>query len=149
MVSREVAMAIEVSISVCALILSFLAFCVSIVTLLSERKQKRIDNLITLHEFLHQSDLSEARQSVREGNAEPSLSDPSVRRVCSSFDFAATLVRNGAVDKDMFLDYWRIPLLSLHRIPEQIANAKTGSDVQVREYYKDFWWLLDQAKQTQ
>jgi hypothetical protein len=137
----------EVVVSICALFISFLAFCVSVITILSGQHQKKIDNLISLHLFLHQGELSEARRYIREGGDQITLKNPLVRRVCSSFDFAGSLVRNGAVNKNMFFQYWSIPLSTLKRPLSQIAENTTGDNVKVDEYYKDFWWLLDRAQE--
>jgi hypothetical protein len=108
--------------------------------------QKKIDNLLSLHQFLHQTDLSEARRSVREGECEITLKNASVRRVCSSFDFAGTMVRNGVVNRKLFFQYWSIPLMTLSHPLDLIEHECTGDSVEVKEYYKDFWWLLEQAK---
>lgn len=134
-------------VSICAGTVSFLAFCVSIYTVFSNRKQKQIDNLIALHTFLHQPDRSEARQYVREKlPADATLTDDKVRQVCSSFDFAGTLVRHHAVEGDMFFDYWSTALLSLEKPLSSLATKITGENVTIKEYYKDFWWLIAEAK---
>ena len=133
-------------VPLCALAVSLLAFCVSVVTIFVNIRQKKIDNLLNLHQFLHQNELSEARRAIREGECEISLTDAAVRRVCSSFDLAGTLVRNGAVNQKLFFQYWAGPLIKTLETPlNTIAQTMTGG-VQVKEYYKDFWWLFEEAK---
>jgi hypothetical protein len=141
-------MTTEIIIALCASFVSFLAFIVSIVSLFINRKQKQIDNLVTIQQFLHDGALSEARRSIREAATPLTLKEERVRRVCSSFDFAAALVRHGVVDKRIFLSYWRIPLLSLESPLSSLFDESTGS-VSIREYYKDFWWLIGEAKKPQ
>ena len=139
-------MKLDYVLPICALIVSALAFCVSIVTILVNLHQKKIDNLLSLHQFLHQADLSEARRSVREDGCEITLKNTAVRRVCSSFDFAGTMVRNGVVNRKLFFQYWAIPLMTLCRPLALIGHEHTGDRVEVMEYYKDLWWLFEQAK---
>jgi hypothetical protein len=135
-------------IAISACVISLLAFCVALATLLHERKQRRVDNLVRLHAFLHQDELSKARKAVREAHFPDNLDDEVFRRVCSSFDFAGTLVRHGAVDKLMFLDYWAIPLLTLEPRMVAVADVNTG-DVQMKRYYRDFYWLIREANSMQ
>jgi hypothetical protein len=132
-------------VPVCALVVSSLAFCVSIYTVWIGRRQKKIDNLVSLHLFLHKDELSNARLFVREDGGQMTHGDPRVRSVCSSFDFAGSLVRTKAVDVDMFFQYWATPLLTLKGPLSQIADEITGG-VKVRDYYSDFWNLLDEAE---
>lgn len=138
-------MSLELIAHLSATFISVLAFVVSIVTLRAAGKQGRIDNLVTLHHFLHQPDLSEARRRMREELVSATLQDPCVRNVCSSFDLAGTLVRHGAVDRHLFLDYWALPLVALDEKLTLLAQRETGA-VQVVAYYKDLYWLLDQAR---
>lgn len=131
-------------IAISACLISFLAFCVSVVTLIYERRQRKLDNLVQLHAFLHQDDLSKARRAIRESPTVPSIDDENFRRVCSSFDFAGTLVRHRAVNKAMLLDYWSTPLLSLEDKMVAVADQTTGS-LSVKRYYRDFYWLIREA----
>ena len=132
--------------SICSIIIATLSFALGVFIFFSNQRQKRIDNLITLHLFLHKDELSEARRCVRESDASLTLEDQNVRRVCSSFDFAGTLVRHGAVNKELFLDYWCAPILAIEASLAEIANKQTGKALKVKDYYKDFWWLIDDAK---
>jgi len=131
-------------IAISASIMSLLAFGISVAALYHEHRQRRLDNLIKLHLFLHQDELSKARRAIRESDSPPSLNDEHVRRVCSSFDFAGTLVRHNAVDKAIFLDYWKVPLLSLESRMAAIGDQPTGA-VPVKMYYRDFYWLIREA----
>jgi hypothetical protein len=133
-------------VSSCPLVISSLAFCMSIFTVWINLRQKKLDNLLSLQQFLHQGDLSEARRSIREGHCEITLKQASVRRVCSTFDFAGTMVRNRIVSRKVFLRYWAIPLRALEGKLNLIANEPTGDNLTVKEYYRDFWWLFEQAK---
>jgi hypothetical protein len=136
----------QLIVSISLAIISFLAFCVSIVSLRMAWTQKRLDNLVTLQSFLHRDDLSEARKAVREGTSNAGLNDPAIRRVCSSFDFAGMLVANGAVEKSYFLDYWYVPIITLSEPLETIANEYAGKGVTVRAYYKYAYWLIQESK---
>jgi len=133
-------------VPVCALIVSTLAFLVSVITIRINLSQKKIDNLVTLHQFLHQDELSEARRVIRENECKMSLADTSVRRVCSSFDFAGTLVRNRAVNRKLFFQYWAKPLNTLSKSFMSIAHMQTGARTTVKQYYRDFYWLLGEAE---
>ncbi|MFN7563459.1 MAG: hypothetical protein ACK5TH_16880 [Prosthecobacter sp.] len=133
-------------LTVCSSIIAVLGFALSLYVVFSNQRQKRIDNLLTLHQFLHRDELSESRRYVRESEVKLSLKDPNVRRVCSSFDLAGTLVRHGAVNKELFLDYWCAPLLDLEQSLYSLANEQTGRTLKVKEYYKDFWWLIEEAR---
>lgn len=139
-------MTFEQTVSICALVVSTLAFSVSIGTIVVNWHQKKIDNLMSLQQFLHQNGLSEARRSIREGECKVTLQEPTVLRVCSSFDFAGAMVRNHIVNKKLFLSYWAIPLNALDAPLNQIALDRTGDTVIVKEYYKDFWWLFGEAE---
>jgi hypothetical protein len=74
-----------------------------------------------------------------------------VRRVCSSFGFAGSMVRTGAVDKKAFLDYWGIPLaICSQRLPKAIweEDASAGLGFKAKDYYEDFVWLMDEANKN-
>lgn len=132
--------------SICSIFIATLSFALGVFIFFSNQRQKRIDNLITLHLFLHKDELSEARRCVRESVASLTLQYQNVRRVCSSFDFAGTLVRHGAVNKKLFFDYWCAPILAIEESLSEIAHKQTGKALKVKDYYKDFWWLIDDAK---
>jgi hypothetical protein len=109
------------------------------------REQKKLEALVAIDQYLHQPEMSAARAAVREGRAPPTIKDPNVRIVCSSFDFAGNLVRHGAIDLDLFMDYWRVPLRILGEKLEPLESEKISDDVSVTEYYKDWFWLLAQS----
>jgi hypothetical protein len=133
-------------ISLCAICVSFMAFCVNIITILENRAQRRIDNLVTVQEYLHSVAFSEARRSVRERQVPITLSESNVRIVCSTFNFAGALVRNGAVNRRIFFDFWSIPIIDLIKPLSAIEDVQTGGGVTVKQYYKDFWWLMDEVR---
>lgn len=138
-------MKLELVIPIIAAGIAFFALCVSIASLLINRRQKKLDNLVTIQNFLHDGELGQARLSIREGDAKPTLKDERVRRVCSSFDFAGALVRNGSVDTALFFDYWGAALLALEKPLAPLMDQDTGG-VSIKEYYKHFWWLIEEAK---
>jgi hypothetical protein len=133
-------------ISLCTIAVSFMAFCINIITILADRAQRRIDNLVTVQQYLHSAVFSEARRSVRERQVSITLTEPNVRSVCSSFNFAGALVRNGAVNRRIFFDYWSIPIIALTKPLSAIEDVQTGEGVTVKQYYRDFWWLMDEAR---
>jgi hypothetical protein len=133
-------------ISLCTISVSFMAFCINIITILADRAQRRIDNLVTVQQYLHSAVFSEARRSVRERQVSITLTQPNVRSVCSSFNFAGALVRNGAVNRRIFFDYWRTPIIALTEPLSAIEDVQTGEGVTVKQYYRDFWWLMDEAR---
>ena len=128
-----------------ALVVSLLALGMSVVTIFVNRNQKKNDNLFSLQQFLHNGDLSEARRCIREGEILINLKDQRVRQVCSSFEFAGLLVRHGIVNKKIFLEYWRRPLITLSDSFSELAQQKTGK-LTVKEHYKCFWWLMNEAR---
>jgi hypothetical protein len=132
---------------VAALIVSFLALGTSIITIFVNRNQKRLDNLVSIQQFLHRDDLSNARRAIREDEMQLTLQDARVRQVCSSFEFAGLLVRHGAVNKAIFLDYWREPLIALSIKFSDLGQRNTGR-LRIDQYYKYFWWLMGEAKRT-
>jgi hypothetical protein len=95
--------------------------------------------------FLHQDGLSDARRKVRDGAVEIKLSESEIRRVCSSLDFAGVLVRHNSIDQKMFLNYWGTALVLLASKLEPLADQLVDKGVKVREYYENFWWLMNEA----
>ncbi len=137
-------------VALCALLISLVATGASIVNMYHDRKARRLSNLITIDQYLHQADISAARHALRDESSPRTTFDDDTRRVCSSFDFAATLVRNGAVDKDIFIEYW---LESLVKIDQRLAPywddpKYTGSGDQLKVQYPEFYWLVQQARKT-
>lgn len=139
---------LEGTTAILGVIVSACAMTISLYVIRSERRQKKLDNLIAVQEFLHRDDLSEARRRVRSSTTKLSLSSKEVRKVCSSFDFAAALVRCGAINEQVFIDYWRFPLMALVKNLSPIGDDAVGVGVTVREYYKDFWWLMEFAESS-
>lgn len=141
-------MSTEAVIAVCSFFVSFLAFILSMIVTIQGQRQKRLDNLIALHQFLLTDDLSTARQLIREGHVSISMKDQNIRRICSSFDFAASLVRHGVVERKPFTAYWGLALLNLRQKLDHIADDETGG-VKVKDYYKDLFWLFDHSDLVQ
>jgi len=69
-----------------------------------------------------------------------------VRKVCSSFDFAALFVPHGLVDEAIFLEYWGTFLLFLKVHLADVLNQSMFGDITARQYYRHFEWLLERAK---
>jgi hypothetical protein len=132
-------------VPVLALLVSISSVALSLYGMYTAHQQKKLEALVTIDQYLHQPEISAARAAVREGRAQPTIKDPNVRIVCSSFDFAGSLVRQGAIDQDLFMDYWQVPLRIIGEILEPIQNEMISDDVSVAEYYKDWFWLLAQT----
>jgi hypothetical protein len=139
-------MSVEAIAAVGASVVAFLAFCVSLSTARTAMRQKRIENFITIQGFLHREELSDARQAIREGLVIVSMKEPKVRQVCSSFDFAGVLVKKNALDKSLFLDYWGVALTLLDEKFSPMGDEETGA-VKVKDYYRNFYWLMKEAKE--
>jgi hypothetical protein len=132
-------------VSVCALVTSVAAVVLSVYSMYAGGEQKKVENLVLIYEFLHEPDLSAARSTVRSAGAEVSLLDDSSRKVMSSFDYAGNLVRNGAVAENLFFDYWGVPLDNLGEQFESKREEKISGGIPEQEYYRDFYWLLDES----
>jgi hypothetical protein len=128
-----------------ALLVSVFSVALSLYGMYAAREQKKLEALLAIDQYLHQPEMSAARAAIREGRAQPTIKDPNVRIVCSSFDFAGNLVRNGAIDLDLFMDYWQVPLRIIGETLEPIRSEKITEGVSVAEYYKDWFWLLDRS----
>ncbi|HEX8351070.1 MAG TPA: hypothetical protein VF598_13990 [Hymenobacter sp.] len=114
-------------------------------------RNQQIQNLVELGQYLHTPQFSDARTAVRLGHIKPTTKDSMVRRVCSSFGFAGSMVRTGAVDKKAFLDYWGIPLaICSKRLPKSIweEDASAGLGFKAKDYYEDFVWLMNEANKN-
>lgn len=137
-------------VAICALLVSLIATAASIANMHSDREAKRLSNLITIDQYLHQVDISAARHAVRDESALRTTFDDNTRRVCSSFDFAGMLVRNRAVDKAIFIEYWNESLVKIdQRLAPFWENPNyTGSGYTLRVQYPSFYWLVQQAKKT-
>lgn len=133
-------------VSVCALVVSISAAALSFYSIHSERQQKRVDAFIALEQFLHQPEISEARAAVRQSSNPADVTEPHVRRVLSSFDFAASLVREGAVDRDMFFHYWQVPLELFGKRLEPVRTQKIADQTTAEQYYKDAFWLIAESR---
>jgi hypothetical protein len=133
-------------VPVLALLVSVSSVALSLHGMYAAREQKKLEALVAIDHYLHQPEMSAARAAVREGRAQPTIKDPNVRIVCSSFDFAGNLARHGAIDLDLFMDYWRVPLRIIGEKLAPIESEKISVDVSVAEYYKDWFWLLAQSR---
>ncbi len=135
----------EVVISLCALLVSVVAVGLGVWSTYADYRYKRLEKLVLIDQYLHQTEFSEARSAVSQGTAGITIQNPSVHRVCSSFDFASMLVRQGAMDKEMFVEYWRPSLVLLAKRLKPIWDESVGEGVTAKEYYKDFHWLLQEV----
>ncbi|MEK8022966.1 MAG: hypothetical protein AAB229_04080 [Candidatus Hydrogenedentota bacterium] len=133
-------------VSTCALVVSVVATVLAVYTAYSESQQKKIENLVALYAYLHDPALSRARGAVRDPAFDASYFSDDVHRVCSSFDLAGNLVRNGAVDEFIFLDYWHATLLVLDKRLGPMWDREMADGQTVRMLYKDFYWLVQEAK---
>jgi hypothetical protein len=73
------------------------------------------------------------------------LSIDAVRKVASSFDFAALFVRHGLIKEAMFLKYWGLFLLFLKEHLSDALNEPSFSGATGRQYYRHLEWLMNRA----
>ncbi len=135
----------ELFVAVCALLVSAASVGMSVWTVQNDSRQRSFERFIAINQYLHQSEYSEARSAVRQGNVELTSKNPQVRRVCSSFDFACMLARQGAIDKDLFFDYWRGTFRLLAKRLAPLWDEDLGDGVTVKDYYRDFYSMLPEA----
>lgn len=126
-----------------------IAVVLSIYTMNSDRKQKKVETLIQVYEFLHDPEFNAARSDVRKSEDDFSLQDPSTWKVMSSFNYAGNLVKNGALAADMFFDYGAVPLLNLRPSFDTVRDTSMSGNVEADKYYRDFYWLLYEAKRRE
>jgi hypothetical protein len=129
-------------------ILALLISCVSAVAALGGwmaiYKQIEVQNLLQLSHYLHQTEYREARHKVRTGK--PGDLDPeALRKLCSSFDFAALFVHEGLVNESMFLDYWGNLLVFLRGHLSEDLDKPGFGELTGWQYYRHFYWLLERA----
>jgi hypothetical protein len=137
---------LQVFLSFGSIFIASIALVVSITNFIWSRRQKRVDNLISVQQFLHAADLSDARRCIREKLIPINLDQDKVRRVCSAFDFAGGMVRYNAINRKIFFYYWGWPLRCLAKPLSEIEDNPTGDILTIKEYYKDFWWLMAEAE---
>jgi hypothetical protein len=137
---------LEVVLTAATVVLSLFAVLTSAILILQERKQKKIDYFMSVQQFLHDESLSDCRAKIREGSIPIKTSQMEVRRVCSSFDFAGTIVRNRAIDQKLFFEYWGITLLLIKKRLDPIAHEPGGENVKFCDIYREFWWLMKEAQ---
>src|SRR5436190_325077 len=97
----------------CTIVVSVSAVFMGVWSAYQDYRHKRLEKLVMIDQYLHHTEFSEARGKVRQGEVEMKITTPEVRRVCLSFDFASMLVRQGAIDEDTFVEYWRPALVTL------------------------------------
>ena len=76
------------------------------------KKSKKMDNWCVLMEFLHRSEFRNARMKILDPVEAYILDNRTAWKICSSFDFAGSMVKNKLVDKNLFFEYWK-PVLEL------------------------------------
>jgi tRNA-dihydrouridine synthase len=133
--------------------ISIFAACISLVSAVAglgmwlvAHRQIRVQNLLQISQYLHQAEYRDARHTVRSSSREQ-LDLGAVRKVCSSFDFAALFVRHGLVDENIFLEYWCNMLLFLKEHLSDVLDEPMFGQFTSRQYYRHFEWLLEQASQ--
>lgn len=96
-----------------------LAFLVAVVTtwanlgqLRAMQTARKVENLLSIMQRLHDPELREARAIVRDPDWD-GKDEVAARMICSSFDFAALLLQHDLVDQKIFLAYWGPALCDL------------------------------------
>jgi hypothetical protein len=131
-------------LSVVAVVISCISAFAAIERWLVTYKQIKVQNLLNISQFLHQAELREARQVVRNSKAE-NLGFDLVRKVSSSFDFAALFVRHELIDEAVFLEYWGPFLIFLRSHLSGFENQVMFGNVSFCQYYRHFYWLMNEA----
>lgn len=140
-------------------IVAVLAFLVSVVTawvsigqwkvnrsqLNAAREARLTENLLVLFQYLHQAEFRDARNDLRDPTA-TRVNEQAAKKICSSFDFAGLFVRAGLVDKDIFFWYRGDALRNLGDVLGKFLSAEQMKDLTGKEYWKDFAWLIQEAK---
>ncbi len=140
-------------------VVAVLAFLVSVITawvsigqwkvnrsqLEATRQTRRTENLLVLFQYLHQAEFRDARNVLRDPKVRE-VNDPAAKKVSSSFDFAGLFVRADLVDNDIFFWYWGDALRNLGDVLESFLETEQLKDLTGRQYWKDFAWLIEQAK---
>lgn len=115
------------------------------------RDSSKAQNLLEVVNFLQGNEVRAARAVVREQlrNKEMSKWDDLERqaasRVCSTYDVAAILLREGLVPIEPFADNWGPSIKDCYEvllpyITEMQAPSRSGP-----EYWNDFGWLYQQV----
>jgi hypothetical protein len=139
-------MTASIGISVTALIVSLVSAIAGWGRWRVTHHQIRTQNLLQVSSYLHEADYRDARHKVRTSPRDQ-LEMDSVRKVCSSFDFAALFVKNKLISEDLFIQYWRPLLLFLDTHLSGMQRQPAFGDITMGEYYQHFWWLLSRARE--
>jgi len=108
-------------------------------------RQMRVQNLLQISHYLHQAEYRDARRTVQKTPKEE-LTLELVRKVCSSFDFAALFVLHRLIDEDIFLEYWGNFLFFLKEHLADVLEQPMFENVTARLYYRHLEWLMGRAK---
>jgi hypothetical protein len=137
------------------LVLSVLALVIACASAVSSigrwfvmQKQIKVQNLLQLSQYLHQTEYRDARHKIRPGGL-GEVDQDSLRKLCSSFDFAGLFVHEGLVSKRFFLNYWGTLFIFLWGRISSDLDKKCFGEVTGRDYYPYFCWLLKEAKKDE
>jgi hypothetical protein len=134
--------------SICALLISCFSAFAAIGSWRAIHKQIEVQNLLGLSNYLHQTEYREARHTIRTGTP-GDLDAEALRKLCSSFDFAALFVHKKLVRESMFLDYWGSLLVFLRGHLSGDLDKLWFGELTGRQYYRHFDWLLERAAKDQ
>lgn len=139
---------IESRVSILALFASLVAIVISVFSLIQDRKEHQLDELITLYNFLHEQSESDARYFVCAPDFQDKTFTTNVHRVCSSFDFAATVIKNDAIDEEAFIAYWGDELCAINDnfSTNKLWDFPVVKGRSIRQFYPSFDWLVKEAE---
>ncbi len=132
-------------ISVIALIVSLVSAVAAVGRWSASHRQIRIQALLQITNFLHQTEYRDARHALA-GKPIEEVDFQTVRKVCSSFDFAALFVRNDLIDKALFIRYWKPVLRYLGDHLTALSEVPVLDGATMRDYYEHLFWLLGELK---
>ncbi len=144
--SEEKSKNYEMRISLCAMSVSLIATALSVFIAYNDYQENKVANIVSLYQYLHDPELSKARQKIRNPNFKATTFTDEIHQVCSSFDFAGTLVHNGAIDQKLFFEYWGQTFLILDKRFAPIWDLEIAEGYLLKNYYKDFYWLVQESK---
>jgi hypothetical protein len=111
----------------------------------SSKRHRKIEDFVTLMEFLHGHEFRDARRIVLSPDYKPSPNDYNAWIVCSSFDFAGLMLEKSIVDSKDFLDYWAVPIRELGKRLDGFLFTQQVGDLGGKIYWEHFDWLIKHA----
>jgi hypothetical protein len=139
-------------------VISFIAILISIAAVVISRQRLKhmqhvslIQNLFHLTNFLYEADASKARRVVRlelpkiEYEEWSSSQHEAASKVCSSYEYAGTIIRAKLVVEDSFLRSWAVHITESFNILTPFLEDKQTPKYTGFDYWMDFIWLAERA----